>query len=196
MKFWVFSDARILGPFSREELAGMESVHSGTLVCKEGATGVADGDWQALEAVPELAGLALAAAPAGGYASSALFEGAGVGGGASASWPPAMEDDPRFNFWMREEYDAGRSVELERALAEMREQMARHERRQDEILDRLNQKDSMLVEREREIKELRARIMELQSGAAQAVPAPSPVLRARPVPAPEAKPAAPAAQEP
>src|SRR5688572_11674281 len=130
MKYWVFNDSRILGPYSREELAGLEAVHGGTLVCREGVTGVADGDWTALEATPELAGLALAAAPAGGFAAAPYSETLDPSDAAAAAWPPSFGDDPRFGFWMREEADAGRSVEFAKTLSEMREQMARHERRQ------------------------------------------------------------------
>lgn len=199
MKYWVFSDARILGPYSREELAGIDAVHAGTLVCQEGTTGVQDGDWRALEAVPELASLAFAAAPAGGFSGSPYSDTLDPGDVAAASWPPPFEDDPRFNFWMREESSTARASELESSLGQMREQLARHEHRQDEILDRLNAKDSVLHEREREIAELRARLTLFETGSipiARSVAAakPEPVLRALP---PAARPpqAAPIASE-
>lgn len=191
MKYWVFSDSRILGPYSREEMAGLEVVHGGTLVCQEGTSGVADGDWRALEAVPELAGLALAGAPAGGYAASPFAEAMDPADPILAGLPSSFEDDPRFGFWMKEEAETGRSVEFARTLSEMREQMARHERRQDDILDRLNAKDVELQTREREIAELKARLNLYESGAARpAVQAPAPVAKAAPVPV--AKPPAPA----
>lgn len=192
MKYWVFSDSRILGPYSREEMAGLEVVHGGSLVCQEGTSGVADGDWRALEAVPELAGLALAGAPAGGYAASPFSEAMDPADPISGSLlPSSFEDDPRFGFWMKEEAETGRSVEFARTLSEMREQMARHERRQDEILDRLNAKDAELQTREREIAELKARINLYESGAARpAMQAPAPIVRAAPAPA--AKPPVPA----
>ncbi|MBI3298988.1 MAG: hypothetical protein HYZ75_12530 [Elusimicrobia bacterium] len=173
MKYWVFSDSRILGPYSREELSGIDAVHAGTLVCQEGTTGVQDGDWRALEAVPELAGLAMAAAPAG-YGGPPYSETLASDDMPAAAWPPPFEDDPRFNFWMREEVGATRNAELEISLRQMREQMARHERRQDEILDRLNAKDSLLQDREREIADLRARLTLFETGAvpvARSVPA-------------------------
>lgn len=186
MKYWVFNDARILGPYSREELAGLDAVHSGTLVCQEGTSGVADGDWRALEAVPELAGLAFAGAPVGGYAASPFSETMDPSDAAAAAWPPPYADDPRFGFWMREEADEGRSVEFARTLAEMREQMARNERRQDEILDRLNAKDAQLQQRDKEIADLRARLTLFETGAMRlaALPAAQPAARA---PAPAAK---------
>ena len=72
----MFGEGRILGPYSREELSGLDGVHGGTLVCREGTTGVQDGDWTAIEAMPELASLAVAAAPAGSLVA-ALSEGYG-----------------------------------------------------------------------------------------------------------------------
>ncbi|TBR24658.1 hypothetical protein EPO15_03665 [bacterium] len=202
MKYWVFNDARILGPYTREELSGIEAVHAGTLVCQEGTSGVADGDWRALEAVPELAGLAMAGAPAGGFAASSFSETLDPADAALGSGLPGFEDDPRFGFWMREEMETERSVEFARTLSEMREQMARHERRQDEILDRLNAKDAELVKREREISDLKARLNLYETGAARpalqppaaakAAPAPAPKPAAQPAPLPAAKtPAAP-----
>jgi hypothetical protein len=184
MKYWVFNDSRILGPYSREELAGIEAVHSGTLVCQEGTSGVADGDWRALEAVPELAGLALAGAPAGGFAGSPYSDTFDVSDPVGGAWPPPFADDPRFGFWMQEEAEAGRTVEFAKTLAEMREQMARNERRQDEILDRLNAKDAQLHERDRELLDLRARLALYESGAARpAAQAAAPVMKAAPAPA-------------
>ncbi|MBI5596295.1 MAG: hypothetical protein HY928_09440 [Elusimicrobia bacterium] len=201
MRYWVFGDSRILGPYSREEMAGMEWVHSGTLVCQEGATGVADGDWRAIEGIPELAGLSLAAAAAGSYSGAPDSETLAHDDASAAAWPPAFDDDPRFNFWMHEEASATKSVELDNALTQMREQLARHERRQDEILDRLNAKDSVITERDKEIAELRARLTLFETGnipvARQvppaAAPAPKPAAKA-----PEARPpaAAPKAAEP
>lgn len=202
VRYWVFGDSRILGPYSREEMAGMEWVHSGTLVCQEGATGVADGDWRAIEATPELASLSLAAAAAGSFSGSPYSESLAHDDASAAAWPPAIDDDPRFNFWMHEEASAHKSVELDNALTQMREQLARHERRQDEILDRLNAKDSIITERDKEIAELRARLTLFETGAipvARQVPAaatpPKPAAKAPAPKAPEPK-APPAAEKP
>lgn len=192
----MFNDSRILGPYSREELAGIESVHGGTLVCQEGTSGVADGDWRALEAVPELAGLALAGAPAGGFSGSPYSDTFDVSDPVGGAWPPPFADDPRFGFWMQEEAEAGRTVEFAKTLAEMREQMARHERRQDEILDRLNAKDAELQARDRELSDLRSRLAFYEAGGARPAAQPAPAVAKSAQPPVAAKAPAPAAKAP
>ncbi len=46
MKYWVYRDTRILGPFGRDELESMDGVGPGTLVCPESELGQNDGDWR------------------------------------------------------------------------------------------------------------------------------------------------------
>lgn len=59
MKYWVFKDSRILGPFDRAAFAGLPGVDSGTLVSVGDAAGRVEGDWRPASEIDELAGLGL-----------------------------------------------------------------------------------------------------------------------------------------
>ena len=54
MRYWVYQDSRIHGPFTREELPSVPEVHSGTLVCPESAGGIEEVDWVPLGSKDEL----------------------------------------------------------------------------------------------------------------------------------------------
>ena len=58
VRYFVYKDSQILGPFGREELDQAGGLRPETLVCEESAAGRRDLDWQALEQVAELAGVA------------------------------------------------------------------------------------------------------------------------------------------
>lgn len=62
MKYWVYKDARILGPFDRSSMAGLPGIDSSTLVSVGEAAGAGEGDWRPAGEVAELAGLGLSRA--------------------------------------------------------------------------------------------------------------------------------------
>ncbi len=81
MKYFIFKDSRILGPFGLEDIRQSGELHPETLVCREGA-GHSEMDWKSLDEVPELARLATGgggqgAAVLGGQPSSLPGEGGG-----------------------------------------------------------------------------------------------------------------------
>ncbi|MDX6769865.1 MAG: hypothetical protein SF051_10055, partial [Elusimicrobiota bacterium] len=58
MKYWVYKDSRIMGPYDREAFAGLPGVDASTLV-SVGDSGAGEGDWKLAGEIPDLAGLAL-----------------------------------------------------------------------------------------------------------------------------------------
>ena len=58
MRYLIYRDAHILGPYEREELGQAGPLHPETLVCVETLSGRLDTDWKCLEEIPDLAGLA------------------------------------------------------------------------------------------------------------------------------------------
>lgn len=59
MKYWVYRDTRILGPFGRDELARLDGIDPGTLVCPEADLGQSEGDWRAWGEIEGGAGVLL-----------------------------------------------------------------------------------------------------------------------------------------
>lgn len=57
MRYFIYKDSQISGPFSREELAQVSGLRPETLVCEEGISGGHDGDWKTIGQVSELADL-------------------------------------------------------------------------------------------------------------------------------------------
>ena len=57
MRYFIYKDSQISGPFSREELAQISDLRPETLVCEEGISGGHDGDWKAIDQISELAEL-------------------------------------------------------------------------------------------------------------------------------------------
>ncbi|MDE2491180.1 MAG: DUF4339 domain-containing protein, partial [Elusimicrobia bacterium] len=57
MKYWVYKDARILGPYEREDLSGLPGVDAATLVCAGESASPGEGDWRPAGDVAELSGL-------------------------------------------------------------------------------------------------------------------------------------------
>ena len=84
MRYWVYQASRILGPFTREDIASVPGITEGSRVCGEGASGAKEADWQPLESVPELAETALTGGAAG--AADPLDQ-RGAGGLAGGSAP-------------------------------------------------------------------------------------------------------------
>ncbi len=58
MKYWVYKDSRVLGPYDREAFAGLPGVDSSTLV-SVGDAGAGEGDWKLAGEIPDLAALGL-----------------------------------------------------------------------------------------------------------------------------------------
>ena len=76
MKYWVFQNNQVTGPYDNEDLTQVPGYSAETLVCPEGRRGTSMGDWQRASMVPELslsiikAGqLAVALRGSGGYGS-------------------------------------------------------------------------------------------------------------------------------
>lgn len=74
VRYFVYKDSQILGPFEREELDRAGGLRPETLVCPEGASGRRDADWRTLEEIADLAGVATLPPPLTG------FDGAPLGG--------------------------------------------------------------------------------------------------------------------
>ncbi|MCR4296475.1 MAG: hypothetical protein NUW21_13140, partial [Elusimicrobia bacterium] len=55
MKYWVYKESRILGPFDKEAVSGLPGLDSGTLVC---AGDPAGGAWAPAGELSELGGIA------------------------------------------------------------------------------------------------------------------------------------------
>ncbi|MCM2304550.1 MAG: DUF4339 domain-containing protein, partial [Elusimicrobia bacterium] len=54
MKYWVYKESRILGPFDKEAVSGLPGLDAGTLVC---AGDPAGGSWTPAGELAELAGV-------------------------------------------------------------------------------------------------------------------------------------------
>ena len=59
MKYWVYKDSRILGPFDKNAVAGLPGLDASTLVCAGEAAAAAEGDWRPAGDVDDLAALEL-----------------------------------------------------------------------------------------------------------------------------------------
>lgn len=76
MRYWLYSEGDILGPYGGGELLRVHLFGPGSLVCPDGAGGDKAGDWRTAESVPELAGLlsaGVASAPAQAESAGADF---------------------------------------------------------------------------------------------------------------------------
>ena len=214
MRYFVYRDAQIMGPFTREDLSQVQGLTADALVCPE-SEGVKDVDWKTPSQVEELAGLfkeglgvkvapAVEMGPAPDFyerlrdENRLLFEGFGFGG----EWTSGAYEDPDvFRQWgvsmdsvstRGEELESARirAAALETSQKELREKLLRYERQQNEILDRLNLKDRALEEKERQMLVLQNRLPQLEL-ALKAAEEELRVARGRP-PAPQARGSAPA----
>ncbi|MFI5361556.1 MAG: hypothetical protein ACHQ49_06275 [Elusimicrobiota bacterium] len=59
MKYWIYKDSRILGPFDKNSVAGLPGVDSSTLVCVGDDAAAGEGDWRPAGDLPDLAALPL-----------------------------------------------------------------------------------------------------------------------------------------
>ncbi|MBI4423845.1 MAG: hypothetical protein HY554_08965 [Elusimicrobia bacterium] len=180
MRYWIYRDAQIMGPFTREDISQVQGLSPDALVCPESARGVKHSEWKAAAEVAELsalfgAGEGLRAAPALELSSGGppdvfdriseehrgQFDGFGYGG----EWTSGVFEDPDFfRQWgalvegagqRSEEFEEARlqAVSLEQTVKDLEQKLARYEKQQNEILDRLNEKDRALEEKERLLKE-------------------------------------------
>ncbi|PCI33699.1 MAG: hypothetical protein COB53_12110, partial [Elusimicrobia bacterium] len=183
MRYWVYQDSRILGPFNKEELSSVEGIHPTSLVCPDGQTGTKEMDWVQLDNIEEL-GVVFGAA-----ADRAHQVGSLVGSfdqfakeahaslekiGTSENWMESIQSDPRLSdLWGSMPGDIGpeknwelhQNADLESRFAQLQAKLEIQERRQNEILDRLGEKDKQLADKDKTINELRAK---LDSGTASA----------------------------
>ncbi len=60
MKYWIYKDARIAGPYERDAIAGLPGFDASTLVSAGDAPGGDEGQWAPAADVPDLAPMALA----------------------------------------------------------------------------------------------------------------------------------------
>ncbi|MFH1725252.1 MAG: hypothetical protein ABII00_11615 [Elusimicrobiota bacterium] len=187
MRYWVYQDSRILGPFGAEEIASVPGLHGDSLVCGEGALGTKEQDWQPLQSVLEPAETSLGGAEGGGAPSASLAPGvvseafesfqdeahaALESIGVSEEWAAEIQRDPRLSpLWgvlpghLRSGAQSAEreTRELEARLCELKDQLESNEKRQNEILDKLNEKDRLLAEKDRALENLRARVAEIEA---------------------------------
>jgi hypothetical protein len=161
MRYWVFRDSRILGPFSREDLALEPGVGPSTLVCPESGSGSSPSDWTSLSSVPELEGgssVAVAEAPPGDEFESFRREAdASLDAlGYPEGWTQTFFDDPSLegllpSFLAPESeglfrFDSERSSELESRLCRLKDELEEKERALAEQGREIARKDQALAE--------------------------------------------------
>jgi hypothetical protein len=80
MKYWMFQNNQVVGPYDREELSEQGGFSAESLVCPEGRKGTQMGDWQRAGVVAELAEVLLrkAKVPAGAAGSGSIDPGASL----------------------------------------------------------------------------------------------------------------------
>jgi hypothetical protein len=59
VKYWVYKDSRILGPFDKNSVAGLPGLDASTLVCAGESAAAGEGDWRPAGDVSDLAALPL-----------------------------------------------------------------------------------------------------------------------------------------
>ncbi|PIR15302.1 MAG: hypothetical protein COV48_15125, partial [Elusimicrobia bacterium CG11_big_fil_rev_8_21_14_0_20_64_6] len=77
MKYWIFQNNQVLGPYEPEEMGKISVFSPESLVCPEGRRGTSMGDWQRAGMVPDLS-VALVRASASGGGKTALLSIAGM----------------------------------------------------------------------------------------------------------------------
>ncbi|OIO11282.1 MAG: hypothetical protein AUJ52_02215 [Elusimicrobia bacterium CG1_02_63_36] len=185
MRYWVYQDSRILGPYGKEDLPTVEGLHAGSLVCPDNHSGTQEMDWAPLESYQELSAVfgtaretvAEAAAAVGSFDRFATEAHASLERiGTSENWMDTIQKDPRLSdLWGTLPEDLGpekhwelrQSAGLENRLAELQAKLEVQESRQNEILDRLNEKDRLIADKDRRIAQLESR---LRAGDADPAP--------------------------
>jgi hypothetical protein len=59
VKYWVYKDSRILGPFDKNSVAGLPGLDASTLVCAGESAAAGEGDWRPAGDISDLAALPL-----------------------------------------------------------------------------------------------------------------------------------------
>lgn len=168
MRYWVYQDCRILGPFPPEDIASVAGIGHDSLVCEEKAAGMAEGDWRQLGAVDELSTMllsgsaAVAASEIGKFnwfqeESQAALEAIGSLGDWSGAWldephrpelwPSAFEEQA----WTEGTGGQWQTSDFEDRLAHLKEELFSSEERRDELRRRLEEKDRSLEELRRRL---------------------------------------------
>jgi septal ring factor EnvC (AmiA/AmiB activator) len=78
MKYWVFQNNQVLGPFEPDDLGRHTTFTAESLVCPEGRRGTSMGDWQRAGSIPDLSVALVRAAQAGHMAAPTLSSLAGL----------------------------------------------------------------------------------------------------------------------
>ncbi len=173
LRFWIFKDAEIAGPYSREDLAA-QGLLPESLVCPEGAAGIRDEDWRSASEIAELSGLissSVAVAPpepsVPEFPSDAFAAPLPLPEGA-----PRPFEDPELRKQWRELLDSAsrnqadldvareRCERLEKELRSLQAAVEGYERRQNEMLEHLSKKDKQLEEALRLLEEARRNVAE------------------------------------
>ena len=165
MRYWVYKDARIVGPMSPEEVSHLEGADSNLLLCPEGTDGSRESDWKTAGEVPDLESLLPQAQATVSPLEAAEFE----TWSAREFFLDEFLEPPQLRSWapsasrpVRQPDDSEthprRNPELDAKLGELEEKLSKHERQQEEILERLAEKDLRLQEREKEIQLLQKQL--------------------------------------
>ncbi|MBI3549557.1 MAG: hypothetical protein HY078_11005 [Elusimicrobia bacterium] len=170
MRYFIYRDSEILGPYSADEADQWRGVGADALVCPEGADGGREDDWIGLANVPELSGIlnqavdvesvlsptAVAELPDFAGLIPPDFDDPTASLGAEAFVPP--EAKAQLIDWVARyketiESDRVHSSELEARIADLNNQLSTYESRQNDILDRLRQKDLAVEEKSQSLRE-------------------------------------------
>lgn len=177
MRYWLYKDAKIIGPMSPREVLNVEGAGPHLLLCPEEMDGSHESDWKPAGEIPELADFFPERTPAVATALNAPESPSSPVGEFSSEELVGL---PYFQSWdlmsgrpsrREEELDAQqrRTRELETKLAEFEAKISQYEKHQGEILDRLAEKDTLLGNREKEIQRLQK---DIDLSRAQAAPKP------------------------
>jgi hypothetical protein len=181
MRYWVYQDARVQGPFSKEDLASVQGLDQDSLVCQADSSGGAkEGDWTAMSDLSELADLyavesGVSLAPATDVPNEIFSqfrkESEGVLDriGYPEAWVSGVFEDPTmfdvhaglggaFGSDVAPNPESGRTAELESRLCELQDQIQEYEKKTNDILDALGGKDKT-------IETLKERLEAFESGA-------------------------------
>ena len=151
MRYWVYQNSRVAGPFDRQELSALRGLTAETLVCPEHSGGMEEKDWASVGSIEELASMPARASAAGVLA------------------PAGRDDAPQAASDFSGLFEPDKfSLDAPSEFFSVNEEIAGYETRQDHMLDRLADKDRQVQERDKAIEELRARILDLERRAGTA----------------------------
>lgn len=189
MRYWLYKDARIVGPLDPAEITRIEGAGPDLLLCPEGRDGSRESDWKLAGEIPELSSFFPRQAP---DAVALLDVPEAQNWPISEFSPEELIGLPYFQFWeprapqrIRQEEPLGqtqRVKELEAKLAEFEKKISQYERQQGDILDRLSEKEKLLGDREKEIQRLELQLEQARSPLPSAEPAA--IFQPAPAPSP------------